>query len=57
MTWFTNIPYAIQWAFIVLAALGMTYIFRIVWFTLKERRHLKVGPVEIGSDEKESVQK
>jgi hypothetical protein len=57
MNWFTQIPYPIQWAIVVLAGLGMTYIFRIVWFTLKEKRHLKIGPVEVGSDEKNDDKK
>jgi hypothetical protein len=46
MTWFTLIPYAIQWAIVIIAGLTILGIFAVIIIAILKRVKLKFGNIE-----------
>ena len=58
MTWFTQIPAPAQYMIIIFSGIGLLSLIFLVFYTLKRKGKIKVGPIEMDTEEeKQEVQK
>lgn len=58
MTWFTLLPYPIQWAIVILAGVGIIGTLGLAYYTLIHKGRIRLfGKVELDVDEEKPEDK